>query len=928
MSVRYLDSLFKPTSIAVIGASNSPKSVGGTVMRNLLRSGFVGPIMPVNPKYEAVCGVLTYSNVANLPITPDLGVICTSPASVPDIIDELGKRGTHGAVVITAGLGDVKHRDGRTIQEAMLSAAKPHPVRILGPNCVGLLIPGVGMNASFSHAQIQPGSLAFVSQSGAFCTATLDWARARGIGFSHFISLGNCADIDFGDVLDYLGSAPETTAILLYMESLGADEARKFMSAARSAARNKPILAIKAGRFAEGARAAASHTSALAGSDNVYEAALRRAGILRVLDMDELFDAVETLARSKPLKGEHPASRAVPGPVPHHRLGEHRRLAGTAGRYNGEKLAILTNGGGPGVVATDALVADGGQLATLSDDTMRKLSDILPGTWSHGNPIDMIGDAGPDIYVQALHILIADPGVDAILVMNAPSALAPPEASARAIVNVVREADLPILTSWLGGEFADKARLVFAGANIPTYDTPENAVRAFMHMVSYRRNQDILTQVPPSAPTDFTPKADVVKAVINKALQENRELLTEAEAKDVLAAYGIPVVETRVATTPDEAADLAEDIGLPVALKILSPDITHKSDVGGVALGLGTSEEVRWVAEAMLARMSRTVPDAKLTGFTVQKMSHRPQAHELIIGMSTDSIFGPVILFGRGGTAVEVIADRAVALPPLNMSLARHLISRTRVVKLLEGYRNRPAADFDAICLTLIQVSQLCIDHPEIVELDINPLFADNRGVLALDARLRVMPAAAGAKRMAIRPYPRELEETLALPSGREVLVRPILPEDQPAHDDFLRRLSPEDLYFRLLGVTRDIPPSEMARLVQIDYDREMAFIATAPDDKGEQETLAVVRAIFDPDNSKADFAVMVQPGLRRTGLGTTLMHKIIRYCKTRGTPQIVGQVLSKNEAMLNLIRKLGFEVTPLPDTDRCEVRLKLPPPK
>ncbi len=892
MSVRNLDSIFKPTSVAVVGASNSPKSIGGTVMRNLLRGEFNGPIMPVNPKYQAVCGVLTYPDIASLPVVPDLAVICTNPTSVPDLIHELGELGTKGVAVITAGLADVKHRDGRSVQEAMLAAAKPHLLRILGPNCVGLLIPSLGLNASFAHAQIKPGPLAFVSQSGAHCTATLDWARARGIGFSHFISLGNCADIDTGDVLDYLGSEPETTAILLYIESLGADEARKFMSAARSAARNKPVLLIKAGRFAEGARAAASHTCALAGSDNVYDAAIRRAGILRVFHLDELFDAVETLARVRPLQGE--------------------------------KLAILTNGGGPGVIATDALVANEGQLAKFSDETMRKLNDLLPGTWSHGNPVDMIGDAGPEVYVKALDILIADAGVDAILVMNAPSALAPPEDSAAAIVDTVRNAKLPILTSWLGGEDADHARLILSNANVPTYDTPEKAVRAFMHMVRYRRNQDILMQVPPSAPTDFTPKVDVAKSVIDEVLKEKREILTEAEAKQVLAAYGIPVVETRVAATPDEAAKIAEEIGLPVALKILSPDITHKSDVGGVALGLGTTEEVRWVAEAMLARISRTSPKATLSGFTVQKMSHRPQAHELIIGVTTDSIFGPVVLFGRGGTAVEVIADRAVALPPLNMSLARHLISRTRVCKLLEGYRGHPAVDFDAISLTLMQVSQLIVDRPEIVELDINPLFADNNGVLALDARVCVALSGHRDKMLAIRPYPKEHEERIKLASGVEVFVRPIRPEDQPAHDEFLQKLSPEDLYFRLLGVTRDIPPSEMARLVQIDYDREMAFIATTTDETGKEETLAVVRAIFDPDNSKANFAVMVQPTLRRTGFGSTLMKKIMRYCKDRGTPEIVGQVLAENTAMLNLTRKLGFEVTQIPDTNRCEVRLKL----
>ncbi len=893
MSVRHLESLFKPASVAVIGASNNPRSIGGVVMRNLLMSGFTGPIMPVNPKYQAVAGVLTYPDVASLPVTPDMAVICTGPKIVPDLIEQLGKRGTRGVTVITAGLSDIKHGNGRTIQEAMLDNARPYELRILGPNCVGLLVPGIGLNASFAHTQIGPGSLAFVSQSGGFCTATLDWAKAKGIGFSHFISLGNSADVDFGDVLDYLGSAPETAAILLYMESIGADEARKFMSAARAAARNKPVLVIKSGRNVEGARAAASHTGALAGSDNVYDAALRRAGILRVYDLDELFDAVETLARSQPLRGE--------------------------------RLAILTNGGGPGVIATDALIENGGQLAEFSPETMERLSSLLPGTWSHGNPVDMIGDADAQTYVNALRILLDDSNIDAILVMNAPSAIAPPVTAARGIVDLVREAKLPILTSWLGGEAAGRARRIFAEANIPTYDTPENAVRAFMHMVQYRRNQEILTQVPPSAPTDFTPTPGAARSVIEKALLERRELLTEPEAKQVLAAYGIPVVETRVVKNPDEAASVAEAIGFPVALKILSPDITHKSDVGGVALGLHTVEEVRSAAETMNARITKNFPDALIAGFTVQKMAQRPRAHELIVGMTTDSIFGPIILFGRGGTAVEVIADRAVALPPLNMSLARYLISRTRVFKLLKGYRDRPAVDFDAICLTLMQLSQLIIDRPEIVELDINPLFADDQGVLALDARVRVTPAeTTGSERLAIRPYPRELEETIKLPSGREVFVRPIRPEDQPAHKAFIEQITPEDFRFRQIGVTRDIPPSEMARLVQIDYDREMAFIATAANEQGGLETLAVVRTVTSPDNTKADFAIMVRSDLKRTGLGTALMNKMIGYCRSRGTGAIVGLVLADNQAMLDLTRKFGFETRTLPESGRCEIKFRL----
>jgi len=893
MSVRHLDSLFHPSSVAVIGASNQPLSVGGMVMRNLLRGGFSGPIMPVNPKYEAIAGVLSYPDVAHLPVVPDLAVIATPPATVPGLIDELGRRGTRTAIVITAGLSLYRTDNGRPIQEAMLAAARPHLLRILGPNTVGLLVPGIGLNATFAHADLAPGSLAFVSQSGGFCTATLDWARAKGIGFSHFVSLGDSADVDFGDVLDYLGSSPDTTAILLYMESIGADEARKFMSAARAAARNKPVIAIKAGRVAEGARAAASHTGALAGSDQVYAAALRRAGILRVYDLDELFDAAETLARARPLKGD--------------------------------RLAILTNGGGPGVIATDALVAGGGQLAEFGPETMRRLDALLPPTWSRGNPVDMIGDADGERYVHTLRILLDDPGVDAILVMNAPSALAPSEAAARAIIETVHQADRPILTSWLGGESAGRARRIFAQANIPTYDTPEAAVRAFLHIVRYQRNQEILSQTPPSAPTDFTPSPGAARAIVECVLEEGRELLTEPEAKSVLAAYGIPVVETRVAQTPLEAAQVSEQIGFPVALKILSPDITHKSDVGGVALGLDASDDVWSAAVTMEARISKRFPTAQLQGFTVQKMVQRPHAHELIIGLTTDPIFGPVILFGRGGTAVEVVADSSMALPPLNMSLARYLIQRTQVYKLLKGYRDRAPADLDAVCLALIQVSQLIVDRPEIIELDINPLLADAHGVIALDARIRVgVPRISGPKRLAIRPYPRELEETLTLKDGRQVLVRPIRPEDGPAHRAFVARLTPEDLRFRFLGVTREVPPSEMARLTQIDYDREMAFIATAPNEHGVEETLAVVRTVSDPDNVRADFAVMVRSDLKGRGLGTALMKKMIAYCRSRGIKAIVGQVLADNQAMLRLTRQLGFTVTPLPASNRVEVTLTL----
>ena len=887
MSIRHLDSLLRPTSIAVVGASTRPNSVGATVIHNLLMGGFAGPVMPVNPKYQAVAGVLAYPDVASLPVAPDLAVICTPPATVPPLIAELGQRGAKAAIVLTAGLDS----GAASLQQQMLDAARPHLLRVLGPNCLGLLVPEIGLNASFAHTHAAPGKLAFISQSGALCTAVLDWARAAGIGFSHFISLGNGADVDFGDLLDYLGSEPSTRAILLYIESIR--HARKFMSAARAAARNKPLIAIKAGRFPEGARAATSHTGALAGADDVYDAALRRTGMLRVFETDDLFDAVETLARTRPLRGD--------------------------------RLAILTNGGGPGVLATDALVGRGGHLAELAPETILQLDGVLPATWSRGNPVDIIGDAPGKRYADALQILLKDPGVDAVLVMHTPTAIASGVDAARAVIGVARQAPRNVLTSWLGGESAAHARQLFAEAGLPSYDTPDKATRAFLHLVEYRRNQEMLMETPASAPVDFSPDTGAARRIVEVALGEERSLLSEHEAKEVLAAYGVPVVETRIAATPDEAARIAESIGFPVALKILSPDVTHKSDVGGVRLDLDTADAVRAAAEAMRDRIGRLAPQASITGFTVQSMVRRPNARELIVGAATDPTFGPIVLFGHGGTAVEAIGDRSIGLPPLNLALARHLIARTRVARLLHGYRDRPAADLNAVSLTLLQVSQLIVDLPEVVELDINPLFADEDGVVALDARMKVARASgSGADRLAIRPYPRELEEWVTLRSGRRVLLRPIRPEDEPAHQRFHSRLTPEDIRFRFFGLVRNLPHSEMARFTQIDYDRQMAFIATATDEHGEPETLGVVRTVTDPDNVHAEFAINVRSDLKAQGLGFLLLDKMIRYCRGRGTAEIVGQVLTDNRTMLRLAQGLGFTSRMLPDNDAVEVTLSL----
>jgi len=890
MSVRNLDKLFQPRSIAVIGASTKPLSVGGTVMRNLLSGGFEGAIMPVNPKYRAIAGVLAYPGVADLPVAPDLAVICTPAASVPDLIESLGERGAKAAVVLSAGLRDGHDGNGENLTLRMLKAARPHMLRIIGPNCLGVLSSPSGVNASFAPGTMRKGDIAFVAQSGAVASAVLDWSVSRGIGFSHFLSVGDAADVDAGDLLDYLGSDANTRSILLYLEHVTA--ARKFMSAARAAARNKPVILVKAGREADGAAAAASHTGALAGADEVYDAAIRRAGMLRVTTIQDLFNAAETLGRGRPKPGD--------------------------------PLTIITNGGGAGVMATDALASRGGTLCALDDDTITALDAVLPGTWPRRNPIDIIGDAPVDRYLAALGAVLADKTPQTILLIYAPTAIVDSAEIARAVVPVIRNAPRTVLTCWMGGASVAEARRICADAGVAAFDTPEEAVAAHLQIATYRQNQEILMETPASVPEDFSVNATAARVIIDEAIAAGREVLTEPEAKAVFSAYGLPVVETRIARDPEHARLLACDLGFPVALKVLSPQISHKSDVGGVALDLEDGDAVIAAAEGMRQRVAELRPDAELTGFCVQQMARRPGCYELIVGARDDPIFGPVILFGEGGTAVEIIADRAVALPPLNMALATRLIDRTRISNLLKGYRDQPAADLDAIAGSLIKVAHLITDLAEVVELDINPLIADSKGVLVLDARMRVRQAEQrGPERLSIRPYPKELEETVTL-GGREILMRPIRPEDEPQHYEFLSRLTPEDTRFRFFSAVGTLPHSQMARFTQIDFEREMAFIATAPNGDGVKETLGVVRIFTDPDNEQAEFAIVVRSDLKGQGFGAALLDKMIAYCRSRGTDRLVGQVLAQNRAMLGLAESRGFKRSRTDDPEAVGVSLGL----
>jgi acetyltransferase len=876
MGPHFLEGLFAPRAIALFGASERPESVGGRVFSNLIAYGFERPIYPINPKYQTVFGRRCFGKLRETGEPMDLAVIATPAATVPEIIRHCGEYGVRAAIVYSAGFAEAQE-PGRALERAMLEEARRYRVRILGPNCLGLLRPIAKLNATFSKNTARVGSLALISQSGALCTAILDWAETRSVGFSGVVSLGEGADIDFGDVLDYFALDEHTRSILLYVE--GVHDARGFMSALRVAARLKPVVVVKAGRHAEGSRAALSHTGALVGSDDAFDAALMRAGAVRALSVEQLFAAAQLLT------SEH--------------------------RVRGNRLTIVSNAGGPAVLAVDRAADLGIALAPLAPATSAALDRILPAHWSHGNPIDILGDADAERLAAAVEICLNDANSDGVLVVLTPQAMIDPLAAARTVIAQRRKKPRLILTSWMGGTQVLPARALFAEHGVPTFPTPERAVEAFAYLANYQRNQELLRQVPgPLAPHS---EADVAGArlIIETALAQERRVLTGAEAYAVLSAFRIPHADVVPVASASDALVAAETIGFPVALKILSPDILHKSDVDGVRLNVGAAAAVRSVYQGLMESVQRQRPDARLHGVTVERMYSRRDGRELHVGVARDDVFGPVVSFGLGGTAVEVLRDRAVALPPLNSLIARHLIRRTRAATLLGAFRHLPPARQAAVEEVLLAVSEMVCELPQVRELDINPLMADADGAIVLDARIIIEPIGPQLPRyghMAIHPYPSHLVAHMQLKDGVDILLRPIRPEDAEIEVAFVHNLSPESRYMRFMQTLQELTPEMLVRFTQIDYDRELALVAITQQG-GREVEIAVARYSMNPDGESCEFALVVADAWQRKGIGTRLVTMLMEAARARGFRVMEGQVLAENAAMLTLVRRLGFDV-------------------
>ncbi len=894
MSIRNLDKIFNPHRVAVIGASDTPTSVGYTVLRNLIGSGFRGVVYPVNPKRESVQGIAAHKDVFSLPHAPDLAVICTPARTVPGIVRQCGEAGTRGIVIISAGFREIG-KEGRELEGQVLEErAKFDGMRILGPNCLGVIVPGISLNASFAADTPSKGHIGFISQSGALCTSVLDWAVDEGIGFSYFVSVGNMLDVDMGDLIDYFGSATETQSIILYIESIS--EAREFMSAARAFARTKPIVAYKAGRFTESAQAAASHTGAMAGVDAVYEAAFQRAGIERILQIEDMFDCAELLARQSPPKGA--------------------------------RLAIVTNAGGPGVMTADALIERGGELTALSEETVAKLNDALPPFWSHGNPVDVLGDAPPDRFATALKIVLKDRGVDAVLVILTPQAMTDPTATARAVGQVANRAHKPVLAAWMGGHMVSGGTQLLNKSGIPTYMTPEKAVGAFMHLVSYARNMATLHETPRDIPVAFTLDRQRLRGVFDTILTEGSEILSENLSKAFLEAYEIPVTKPQLARSAGEAVEIARRQGYPVVMKIHSPQITHKTDVGGVTLDVSSDDAVRQTYERMVHTARQKRPEATILGVTVQKMVSYPYGFELIVGAKKDPVFGAVIMVGMGGTAAEVFRDRALGLPPLNESLARRMLESLKSWPLLRGYRGKPPVNIDRLIEVIMRFSYLVADYPEIKELDVNPLLVTPEEVIGLDARVVVdrelmVHAVKPYAHLAIRPYPEEFVTARKLKDGTPVVLRPIKPEDEPMWHELLGGCSPESIWFRFSYLFRETTHEMATRYCFIDYDREIGIVAEV-EEEGQRKLIGVGRLVAYMDHQTAEYAVIVVDRWQGHGLGSLLTDYCIEVAGRWGVKSLVAETFKSNSRALAMFRNRGFEMDAEKEEDVVLVRKDL----
>ncbi len=887
MGIQRLDSIFNPKRIALLGASINPESVSGKVLTNLVGSGFKGVVYPVNPQAEAVMGIGCYPDIKNLPHTPDLAVICTQPGQVPSLIKECGEAGIYGIIIMSAGFRE-EGEAGKALEEQVKAEAKKFDgMRIIGPNCLGIIVPQNNLNVSFAKGMPKKGSIAFISQSGALCTSVLDWAIKENVGFSHFVSIGNTLEVDFGDLIDYFGEDETSKSILLYIESIS--NARKFMTAARSFAHTKPIVAYKAGRFPESAKAAASHTGAMAAEDDVYDAAFERAGITRVYDIGDIFDFAEMIGRNK---------------TPH-----------------GSRLCIVTNAGGPGVMATDALIENKGTLAVLSEEAIGKLNEALPPSWSHSNPVDVLGDARSKRMAKAVQIALEDKNSDAVLVILTPQAMTNPEAHAEAISKLAASTRKPVLAAWMGGDSMAKGIDILNKAGIATYSTPEQAVRAFMTLVAYSKNIESLYETPRDIPVSFTIDRNRIRTEFAEKFKTNSSILSEEISKSLLDAYGIPVSKPISACSADEAIKAASKTGYPVVLKILSPDITHKTDVGGVVLNIQNEEGVRLAFTSITQSASKKEPGAKVEGVTVQPMINTRNGVELLLGIKKDNVFGTIIMAGMGGITAELFRDKALGLPPLNEKLALRMLEELKIFPLLNGYRGRPPVNMDKLIEVLIRLSYLAADYPEIKELDINPLLVTPGEVFALDARIITDKKNIGKQikpyaHLALRPYPEEYVKHITLPDNTPVTFRPIKPEDEPLWMELLGSCSKDTIYSRFRYFFRWDSHETATHYCYTDYDREIAIVAEVEEieeveDGNRRKLVGVGRLIADPDHESVEFAILISDKWQNKDLGGILTDYCMEISKTWGLKKIVAQTTTDNQRMINVLQKRGFEIKP-----------------